>query len=57
MKDQKIMLNSFQAIAKLFTFKENRAMSFNEKLDLFFIDFSLMPLLAYENYITTFSHG
>lgn len=38
-------------------FKENRAMSFIDKLNLFFVDFSLMPVLCYENYITTFANG
>lgn len=38
-------------------FKENRAMSFMDKLNLFFVDFSIMPMLCYENYITTFMSG
>lgn len=32
-------------------------MSFIDKLNLFFVDFSLMPVLCYENYITTFANG
>lgn len=32
-------------------------MSFIDKLNLFFVDFSLMPVLCYENYITTFHNG
>ena len=50
------MLNSFTGISKLFSFKDNRTMSYHEKLNLFFLDFAIMPLLAYENYITTFSY-
>ena len=56
-KDQKNFFNSFQAIQKLLNVKENRAMNFKRKMELFFIDYSLMPLLCYENYITTFANG
>lgn len=49
-------MNSFMALSKLLSYKENRALSYADKLNLFFVDFSLMPLLCYENYLTTFAN-
>ena len=51
------MLNAFQAIQKLMSCREQRAMTYIDRLNMFFIDFMMMPLLCYENYITTFSAG
>lgn len=34
--------------------KEFKLMTFAEKLSLYFIDFSMMPLLVFENYLTNF---
>ena len=39
------------------SWRENRQMLYLDKLNMFFIDFALMPLLCYENHITTFSNG
>lgn len=42
----------FEAIKKVFaTGEEYSRMSFLDKSDLFFVDYGIMPLFVYENYI------
>jgi len=54
-KAKKIMLHPFTACMKLMSTKDFKKMDFSEKLSLFYIDISLMPLLIYENYLVNFS--
>ena len=47
-----VTLSPFDAVKKMFTEgEEYDNMSFREKSDLFFNDYQLLPLMAYENYI------
>jgi len=46
-----VFLNNFNAATKLLKGSEIRNLSFKEKMDLFFIDYDLVPLLVYENYL------
>lgn len=50
-KDQKLMINNFQAANKLMNFEEYKEMSYREKVDMFFIDYDFVPLLVQENYL------
>ncbi|OTF76137.1 replication factor C subunit 1-like protein, partial [Euroglyphus maynei] len=48
-----VRLTPFEAIRKVFiTGRDYAMMSFDEKSDLFFCDYSIMPLFVYENYIS-----
>ncbi|XP_053209725.1 replication factor C subunit 1-like [Panonychus citri] len=53
-KQQKVIkdvkLGPFDALKKLFTTEAGKQMSFNDRSDLFFSDYSLMPLFVHENY-------
>lgn len=51
-KDSTCMVDSFEAASKLFNSSEMRRISQKEKIDLAFIDYSLIPLLIQENYLT-----
>lgn len=54
-KDSAVTLNSFDVCKKMLTRNElNKYPQFNQKLDLFFIDFELIPNLIYENYLSCF---
>ena len=54
-KDSAVMVNSFDVCKKMLTRSElNKYPQFNQKLDLFFIDFELIPNLIYENYLSCF---
>jgi replication factor C subunit 1 len=46
-----VFLNNFNAATKLLKGSEIRNLIFKEKMDLFFIDYDLVPLLVYENYL------
>lgn len=46
------MLTPFDAVAKLLN-KNN--MTFEKKMNLFFVDFELVPLLVQENYLTPYN--
>lgn len=48
------MMNNFQASLKLLDPKQARNMSIREKLDIFFLDFSIMPLFVQESYLTCY---
>lgn len=54
LKDVQVTLDVFSATKKLLTTSESSHLSINEKLEIFFIDFDLMPLLLEENYISAF---
>ena len=49
------MLNNFQAATKLLNC-QNKKLPFHNLLDLYFIDYDLIPLLIYENYLSTFKY-
>ena len=50
-KDAHIMINSFEAASKLLRRNDQRNLTQKQKMDLFFIDYDLVPLLIHENYI------
>mmetsp|Transcript_56207 Transcript_56207/g.159539 ORF Transcript_56207/g.159539 Transcript_56207/m.159539 type:complete len:936 (+) Transcript_56207:19-2826(+) len=50
-KDQGIMMTTFQACQKLLSTSEGARLSFRDRLDLFFVDHSIMGLLIQENYL------
>lgn len=50
-KDQGIMLSPFDACKKLLNSFEGARMSFRDRMDMFFVDHSLMGLLVHENYL------
>ena len=56
-KDKKTTLHPFEAAKVLMCSKDNRQMSFQDKLSLFFVDFALIPLLIFENYTVNFSNS
>ena len=53
-KDSLCMISNFDAATKLLNCINSKRMKFNELLDLFFIDYDLIPLLLYENYLSCF---
>eukprot|EP00930_Biecheleria_cincta_P057818 TRINITY_DN43691_c0_g1_i1.p1 TRINITY_DN43691_c0_g1~~TRINITY_DN43691_c0_g1_i1.p1 ORF type:complete len:802 (+),score=151.20 TRINITY_DN43691_c0_g1_i1:104-2509(+) len=54
-KDQGIMLSFFDAGKKLLNTSEGSRLSFRDRLDLFFVDHSIMGLLIQENYLNAVS--
>eukprot|EP00747_Dinoflagellata_sp_TGD_P063421 gnl/TRDRNA2_/TRDRNA2_153437_c5_seq3.p1 gnl/TRDRNA2_/TRDRNA2_153437_c5~~gnl/TRDRNA2_/TRDRNA2_153437_c5_seq3.p1 ORF type:complete len:913 (+),score=207.98 gnl/TRDRNA2_/TRDRNA2_153437_c5_seq3:54-2741(+) len=54
-KDQALMLTPFEACKKLLSSSEGKNLSFNDRLDLFFVDHSLVGLLIQENYLNAVS--
>merc|ERR1719476_840371 len=50
-KDQELMVTPFDACRKLLTTSEAVRMRFQDRMDMFFIDFSLVNLLVQENYL------
>jgi replication factor C subunit 1 len=50
-KDQQVMMTPFDACKKLLNSSEGSRMSFRQRMDLFFIDHSLVGLLVQENYV------
>ena len=53
-KDEIVMIKNFDAAKELLNSK-SKNFSFNKLLDLYFIDYDLIPLLIQENYLSTFS--
>ena len=51
-KDLNTLLNHFDAACKLFNTSEMRKLSHKEKIDLAFIDYQMIPLMVYDNYLT-----
>lgn len=56
-KDKSIMINPFEAVTKLLSQRESRDLSVQRKMNLFFIDFELIPLLVQENYLTPYGQS
>ena len=54
-KDFSVCLSSFEVCKRFLIKSEMKKMSFNEKLDLFFVDFDLIPSLIQENFISCVS--
>ena len=52
-KDEVVMLKNFDAAKELLNSKSH-SLSFRHLLDLYFIDYDLIPLLIQENYLSTF---
>lgn len=50
MKDTK--MNPFEALKQIFTGDPNKSRNMNEKMEYFFTDYSLIPLLVQENYLS-----
>jgi len=51
-KDQKLMINNFQAANKLMNSDDYGEMSYRDRMDMFFIDYDFVPLLVQENYLS-----
>lgn len=58
MKDESVMITNFDAAHRLLNHGSKSLdiayPSFGKKLDLFFIDYDLIPLLMHENYLSGF---
>ncbi|KAL4508550.1 hypothetical protein ABPG72_003854 [Tetrahymena utriculariae] len=52
-KDVTVMLDAFQASTQLMQSFKFQKMSLRERLELFFIDYDLIPLLVHQNYLDT----
>ena len=52
-KDEVVLLKNFDAARELLNSK-SRSKSYRDLLDLYFIDYDLIPLLIQENYLSTF---
>ena len=50
------MLNIFKAAAKLLDASQSKRLKISEKLDLFFLDYNIMPLMVHESYTKCY-HG
>jgi replication factor C subunit 1 len=46
-----VFLNNFDAAGKLLRFSDIRNLSYKERMDLFFIDYEMIPLVVNENYL------
>lgn len=55
-KDSVNMISNFDAAHKLLNYT-NQKMSFRDKVDLFFIDYDLIPLLVQENYLSCYKNA
>lgn len=51
-KDPLSMVGNFDAAARLLNNRETQNLNHKQKIDLFFVDFDLIPLLIHENYLT-----
>ena len=52
-KDEKVMINNFEASHRLLNNKKHYKDNLRTKLDLFFIDPQFVPLLIQDNYLNT----
>jgi replication factor C subunit 1 len=50
-KDPLSMVGNFDAAGRLLNKKELRGLRYRERIDLFFIDFDIIPLIIHENYL------
>ncbi|OMJ92849.1 hypothetical protein SteCoe_4298 [Stentor coeruleus] len=55
-KDPLCMIGHFDAAAKLLSRRETKGMRHRDKVDLFFIDFDIIPLIIHENYLMAMSN-
>ena len=55
-KDPLSMVGHFEAAARLLNRKDLRNLRHREKVDLFFIDFDLIPLIIHENYLSAMTN-
>lgn len=53
-KDSLIMISAFDSCKKMLTKSEFKRMSFREKMDLFFVDFDLLPSLIHVSLLYNF---
>lgn len=53
-KDNLVMINHFDGVTKLLTRAAFSKMNFRDKLNMFFLDYDLVPLLVHENYLSCF---
>lgn len=53
-KDSSVMINHFDGVNKLLTKAAFSKMNFREKLNMFFLDYDLVPMLVQENYLSCF---
>ena len=49
------MINHFDGVTKLLCRKDFNKMNFRERINMFFLDYDLVPLLIQENYLTCYS--
>lgn len=54
-KDQEIMLSTFDACKRLLNTSESKGLSYRDRLEMFFVDHSIMGLLVHENYLNAVS--
>lgn len=58
MKDEKVMINNFDAASRLLNQGNDEISSkyktYRDKQDLFFIDYDFVPMLVQENYLGSF---
>eukprot|EP00923_Selenidium_pygospionis_P023534 GHVN01040999.1.p1 GENE.GHVN01040999.1~~GHVN01040999.1.p1 ORF type:complete len:934 (+),score=189.95 GHVN01040999.1:29-2830(+) len=52
-KDSQVMLNPFDVTKKLLSSSEASKLSMNDRLDGYFVDYDLIPLLMNENYLAS----
>jgi replication factor C subunit 1 len=50
-KDTVSVFNTFQAAQSLLNEEQRKKLKFREKLDLFFLDYDLMPLIIHDSYL------
>ena len=50
------MMNNFNAALKVLDPKQTKLMSIRDKLNIFFLDFGLMPLFIHENYLMSYGN-
>jgi len=56
-KDKMIMMDNIKATTKLLNYDDYSKLKYREKVDLFFIDYSLVPLLVHDNYLSSMDKG
>ena len=56
MKDPLSMIGHFDAATKLLNRKEMKPLRHKDKVDLFFIDFDMIPLIIHENYLSAMTN-
>jgi len=56
-KDKVTMMNPFEVVTKLLSSQDSRNLSIVKKMNLFYIDYELIPLLVHENYLTPYGQS